>query len=100
MTANANLARDAASMLADRWRTRLGAPDLHAAMTMVALPFSGPVTEERALALRQELFALNCDVPVIALGDTLWVRLSAQAYNLPSDYERLGDLVGMIGQRA
>lgn len=100
MTANANLARDAASMLADRWRTRLGAPDLHAAMTMVALPFSGPVTEERALAIRQELFALKCDVPVIALGDTLWVRLSAQAYNLPSDYERLGDLVDMIGQRA
>lgn len=100
MTSNANIARHAASMLAARWHTRLGAPDLHAAMTMVALPFSGDVTEGRALAIRHELFTLGCDVPVIALGDTLWVRLSAQAYNLSSDYERLGDLVDMIGQRA
>jgi isopenicillin-N epimerase len=99
MNANARLAREAAEQLATRWHTRLGAPDLHAAMTMVALPFSGAVTEERALAIRHELFNLGCDVPVIALGDTLWVRLSAQAYNLPSDYERLGDLIDMIGQR-
>jgi len=100
MAANAALAASAASDLARRFRTRLAAPpSMHAAMTLVALPFSGPATEQRALALRAEFLALGCDVPVTALGGTLWLRLSAQAYNLPSDFERLGDLVDMIGQR-
>ena len=38
-------------------------------------------------------------MPVVALSGMLWVRLSAQAYNLPGDYERLGDLIDMIRQR-
>jgi hypothetical protein len=33
------------------------------------------------------------------LSDTIWLRLSAQAYNLSSDYDRLDDLVDMIRQR-
>jgi hypothetical protein len=36
---------------------------------------------------------------VTALAGKLWIRLSAQAYNLPADFDRLGDLVDMIGQR-
>jgi isopenicillin-N epimerase len=100
MEANTRLAGDAAAMLAARWGTRVAAPDLHAAMSLVELPFTGEATLERALAIRTELFDLKCDVPVNALGGRLWVRLSAQAYNLPSDYERLGDLVDMIRQRA
>lgn len=99
MAANAALARDAAARLAARWGTRVHAPELHAAMTLVALPFPGDATPERALALRQELLALDCDLPVAALGGALWARLSAQAYNLPADYDRLGDLIDMLGQR-
>lgn len=99
MAANAALARDAAAMLAARWGTRVHAPELHAAMTLVELPFTSPATPERALAVRAELIGLDCDVPVIALDGTLWTRLSTQAYNLPSDYERLGDLVDMLRQR-
>jgi isopenicillin-N epimerase len=99
MAANAKLARDAAAGLAARFGTRLGTPDMHAAMTLVELPFGGPVTDERALALRKLLMELGTDIPVTALGGKLWIRLSAQAYNLPADFDRLGDLIDMIGQR-
>ncbi|MEP7239732.1 MAG: aminotransferase class V-fold PLP-dependent enzyme [Devosia sp.] len=99
MSANARLAASAASMLARRWGTTAHAPELHAAMSLVELPLTGAMTEERADQLRGELLALDCDVPVVALGDRLWLRLSAQAYNLPEDYERVGDLVGMLLQR-
>ena len=44
-------------------------------------------------------YELGCDIPIHALADTIWLRLSAQAYNLASDYDRLGDLVDMIRQR-
>ena len=99
MAANAAVARAAAERLAARFGTRTGASAMNAAMTLVALPFSGPATDERALALRGMFFDLGCDIPVMALEETLWLRLSVQAYNLPSDFDRLGDLVDMIGQR-
>ncbi len=101
MQANAAVAREAAAKLADRWGTRLAvSPELHAAMTVVELPFAGPATPERALALRGELLELGCDTPVTAMAGRLWTRLSAQAYNLPSDFDRLGELVDMLGQKA
>ena len=100
MAANAALARAAAQKLATRFGTRLAAPtELHAAMTLVALPFSGPATDKRALDLRAIFLDLGCDIPVMEVSGTLWLRLSAQAYNLPSDFDRLGDLVDMVGQR-
>lgn len=99
MAANAKLAREAAAKLAARWGTRLDDPDLRAAMTLVELPFSGPATPERAEAIRAEFFDLGCDAPVTAYGGVLWTRLSAQAYNLPSDYDRFGDLVDMLRQK-
>ncbi|MEQ1769674.1 MAG: aminotransferase class V-fold PLP-dependent enzyme [Devosia sp.] len=99
MAANARLAREAADTLAVRWGTRTVAPELQAAMSMVQLPFSGEATPERALAIRHELLGLDCDLPVQALSGALWCRLSAQAYNLSSDYERLGDMVDMFNQR-
>jgi isopenicillin-N epimerase len=99
MAANAKLAREAAAKLADRFRTRLGAPDLHAAMTMVELPFSGEATDDRAMELRKLFFELGCDIPISALAGKFWMRLSAAAYNFPSDFDRLGDLIDMIGQR-
>jgi hypothetical protein len=35
-------------------------------------------------------------VPVWALGGALWLRISAQIYNEPADYRRLGDAVATI----
>jgi isopenicillin-N epimerase len=100
MSANAALARDAAQRLATRFGTRLAAPpELHGAMTLVELPLSGPFDHDRALALRAIFMDLDCDIPIMSIDDTLWLRLSAQAYNLPSDFDRLGDLVDMVRQR-
>jgi len=100
MESNAALAQAAAAKLGKRFGTALPVPsDLQAAMTLVELPFSGPGTEERSNALRSEFMDLGCDIPVMAIADRLWLRLSAQAYNLPSDFDRLGDLVDLILQR-
>jgi len=68
-------------------------------MSLVGLPFSGPATPERQAELRAMFYELNCDIPVMAIDGGLWLRLSAQAYNLPSDFDRLGDLVEMVSQR-
>lgn len=100
MAANRALARGAAEKLAARFGTRMGSPaDLEAAMSLVELPFGGPATPERALEFRYMFYDLGCDIPIHALGDTIWLRLSAQAYNLSSDFDRLGDLVDMVRQR-
>jgi isopenicillin-N epimerase len=100
MDSNRALARAAAEKLAARFATRTASPaDLEGAMSLVELPFGGPATDERALALRHMFYDLGCDIPIHMLAGTIWLRLSAQAYNLSSDYDRLGDLVDMVRQR-
>jgi len=101
MASNKALARAAAKKLAARFGTELpSAPEFEAAMAMVELPFSGDTDgDRRAMATRAMFYELGCDIPVMAIGGKLWLRLSAQAYNLPEDYDRLGDLVDMIRQR-
>jgi isopenicillin-N epimerase len=92
MARNAALAAGAAAMLAARLGTEVGAlPPMQGAMAVVRLPRPGGVAE--AMALRQRLFALGTDAPVMAIGGALWVRLSAQAYNAPADYARLAGLL-------
>ena len=46
-----------------------------------------------AAAMRDRLLALGTDTPVSLIGGAAWLRLSAQAYNDISDYERLAGLV-------
>lgn len=100
MSANRSVARAAAEKLAARFGTRTASPpELEAAMSLVALPFGGPATPERALDFRYMFYDLGCDIPIHALADTIWLRLSAQAYNLSSDFDQLGDLVDMVRQR-
>ena len=100
MEANRTLARTATERLADRFGTRTAnPPDLEGSMSLVELPGGGEASDERAWALRRMFYELGCDIPVMALAGTIWLRLSAQAYNLASDYDRLGDLVDMIRQR-
>lgn len=101
MAANRALARSSAEKIAARFGTRLASPaDLEGSMALVELPFGGPASDESQAQLRAMFYELGCDIPIMALGDTHWLRLSAQAYNLPSDYDRLGDLVDMVGQRS
>ena len=91
---NAALAAEAAALLASRLHTETGAsPDMAGAMGLVRLPLRGPVSAARALAFRQCLLDAGTDAPVSALGDSAWLRLSAQAYNEFSDYEKLFHVV-------
>jgi isopenicillin-N epimerase len=100
MEANRTLARASAEKLAARFGTRLANPAaLEGAMSLVELPFGGAATMERQDNVRHMFYELGCDIPIMTLADTFWLRLSAQAYNLPSDFDRLGDLVEMLSQR-
>jgi isopenicillin-N epimerase len=90
---NTRLARQAANFLAKHWKTERGSEDaLTGSMSTVRLPLVGEATEERALALRYTLLKDHrIDAAVIAFKGSLWVRLSAQAYNQFNEYERLAD---------
>ena len=57
---------------------------------MVRLPGGTP---EQAAALRGALLEAGTDVPIIVHNAQLWLRLSAQAYNEPADFERMGTLI-------
>jgi isopenicillin-N epimerase len=62
-------------------------------MSTVRLPVVGEATEERALAIRGALRKDHrIDAAVVAFKRSLWVRLSAQAYNEFEEYQRLADV--------
>ena len=80
-----------ARMLSEAWGTPLAGPlDMFAAMAVVALPNAGPATLERSTELRHYLAEQHgIEAAVSASDGRLWVRIMAQAYNEPADYERL-----------
>ncbi len=88
---NTALARAMGRMLAQAWGTELAAPeDMFAAMAAIRLPVKGPMTQEHAKEVQARLYdthrieaAINCE------DGRLWLRIAAQAYNEPADYERL-----------
>jgi len=90
---NAVLARAGAEVLAGRFGTRIGGPAcMSGSMASVRLPWRGAPTREASLALRERLILQHqTDAPVHPMGDGLWVRLSAQAYNELPDYEALAE---------
>jgi isopenicillin-N epimerase len=91
---NTALARDAATLIAQRWRSERATPDpLTESMAAVRLPTSGAATLHRALELRRLLFDRHrIEVAINPFGGALWVRISAQAYNELRDYERLAQV--------
>ena len=86
---NNELALQGAELIAARIGT--SPPDvsgLAASMRLVPLP--APLTEADARALEQRLLReRGVVVPVTCHGGWRWLRVSAQLYNTPSDYERL-----------
>jgi isopenicillin-N epimerase len=91
MARNVALAAAAGAALAARWGTETGAGNRAAgSMAMVRLPGGAP---EQAAALRGALLEAGTDVPIIVHNAQLWLRLSAQAYNEPADFERMGTLI-------
>jgi isopenicillin-N epimerase len=91
MTRNRELAHAMARGLCEAWGTPLAGPlDMFAAMAVVALPNAGPATLERATELRFHLSEQHgIEAAVSAMDGRLWVRIMAQAYNEPADYDRL-----------
>jgi len=70
------------------------------AMTLVALPEGFAETEDEAVALRLRIAEeLGVEALTLAWNGRGYVRLSAQVYNAPSDYERLADgLPGLLAR--
>jgi isopenicillin-N epimerase len=89
---NVRLADEAGSLLARRWQTERGAPDLlTGSMVSIRLPIAGQASPERAQELRAWLYHEHrIEVAVVAFGGALWARVSAQAYNSFPDYDRFG----------
>jgi isopenicillin-N epimerase len=94
MERNRTLVREAARMLAVRWRTELTGPsDAFAAMVTVRLPQAGEASGAHANALMRELAERHqIGAAVVVLEGALWLRVAAQAYNEIADYERLATL--------
>jgi isopenicillin-N epimerase len=74
-------------------------PEPGEAMTLVPLPAGVGADEDAARELTERIAGeLRCEVAVTAWRRRGFLRLSAQAYNAPSEYERLGaglrDLLG------
>jgi isopenicillin-N epimerase len=97
---NAKLARESATLLASHWKTERGSADLvTGSMAAVRLPLRGVATPERAEKLRVQLFEVHrIEVAITAFADSVWARISAQAYNEPADYERLAQALSTMAQ--
>ncbi|HTZ37025.1 MAG TPA: aminotransferase class V-fold PLP-dependent enzyme [Stellaceae bacterium] len=91
---NDALAREAGEMLCAAWHSEASAaPAFRAAMTAVRLP--GSDGADRAAGRRLARYLAqehDITVGVMALADSLWVRVSAQIYNEIADYRRLARL--------
>lgn len=90
------LAREAAALLARDWRTETAAP-VQGTMASLRLPLGGAATPEAARALQEWLWQQHrIEVPVMALGGALWLRISAAPYNHLREYEVLSAAVSAL----
>ncbi|HZV92197.1 MAG TPA: hypothetical protein VFF72_03215, partial [Caldimonas sp.] len=89
---NHRLAWQSAALLCRRWGREWTTPEAMIGC-MVTLPLPeglGPAEAATAQRLRDALLVEHrIEVPVIARGGSLWLRLSAQVYNDESDIDRL-----------
>jgi isopenicillin-N epimerase len=74
-------------------------------MAVVALPGDEGSTREEAMALQDRLYqAERIEMPFAAWNDRGYVRLSAQVYNAPAEYDRLAralpEVLGEAPERA
>jgi isopenicillin-N epimerase len=70
--------------------------DAFGSMAVVALPPGSGASREDAMAIQARLYeAARVEVPMTCWNDRGYVRLSAQAYNAPSEFERLASALPM-----
>jgi isopenicillin-N epimerase len=93
------LAWRAAQTLSERWGQRWSTPEaMTGCMATLALPQHLGQGSAAAMRLKDRLLVEHqVEVPVIARGDRLWLRISAQVYNDDSDIERLARAVDACG---
>jgi isopenicillin-N epimerase len=95
---NNALAREAGEVLCDAWGSEIAAaPAYGAAMASVRLP--GTKGADRALArevARRLTERHGITVNVMALDDSLWVRVSAQIYNEIDEYRSLAEIAPRV----
>jgi isopenicillin-N epimerase len=97
MARNIALAAEATSLLARRLNTEPGATGAMAgSMGVVRLPLTGAATAEISAELRARLLAARTDAPTHVLAGSVWLRISAAAYNDIEDYERLAEIVARV----
>lgn len=92
------LVTQAANRIAEAWDTQVDGPaGLHGSMMAARLPDS--LQRSGPTRLMSEILARHGTITaVMAIGGELWARLSAQAYNVPEEYERLADAVLRISR--
>lgn len=88
---NHALANQAAAVIAEALGSQEGqSPACRGALATVRLPGTQGMDRAAGLALNERLWQEHrIEVPIIAFGDWLWVRVSAQIYNEIGDYARL-----------
>jgi isopenicillin-N epimerase len=97
--ANRDLLARGCALLAERLRETVGpvrvGPDFGLSMRTVTLPVR--VDSARAIAIARALHEVGVEVAAHAVRGRLSLRLSAQAYVAPGDFERLSDALGTRG---
>jgi isopenicillin-N epimerase len=88
---NHALVEQGRAVLADALGTEVQVPESSfGSMALVALPDGVGATAEQAQAMQTTLYANErIEVPLGSWNDRGYVRLSAQAYNAPAEYDRL-----------
>jgi isopenicillin-N epimerase len=72
-------------------------PEAFGSMAVVALPEGAAATLEDAAAMGTKLFETErIEVPFVSWNGRGYVRLSAQVYNRPADYERLAEALPRV----
>jgi len=94
---NRDLAAEAATLLTAAWDSEAGSPAaMRGAMATLRLPLPGSTPEDAARLHDRLIDEHAIEVPVLALGGSLWVRISAQVYNEIEDYARLAQAVAKM----
>jgi isopenicillin-N epimerase len=96
---NHRVAFGAARMLTSHWGTEIPAPEaMFGCMVTVPLPARYGAGADASNALKDALlFEDGIEAQISPFQDRLWLRIAAQVYNEPADYERLRDAIDQRG---
>jgi isopenicillin-N epimerase len=85
---NVRLCAQMADELAQTWGVKVPSP-VSMRRNLATLPLDLPAAA--APAIHDALLRRGVQVPITLYGGRAWVRISAQIYNAPGDYRRLGE---------